>query len=168
MSNEKIKALVVDDERPVLDFFIEASKRTNIEVTTVNNGKSAIEDVKENDFTIVFVDTRMPGMNGLDTLIEILKIKPDLPVFMMAMSVADEIFLESMKKGAKGVMYKPPDLDKVVTTIQRLEVIFFFKGELQRALERSKGEATEETKKIEESLKEAQESNKDGEFLRNE
>lgn len=158
MSDEKIKILVVDDEESALGFFTEASKRTNIEVRAVNNGRLAIEAVKEDDFSVAFIDTRMPGMNGLETFKEIVKVNPDLSVFMMIVSASDEIFLEAMGAGAKGAIYKPPDLDKIVTTIQEIEVISFFKGELQRALERSKGKETEETREMEDTLREIEET----------
>ena len=66
-----IKVLWVDDEIDLLKPHIIFLENKNYDVTTAKSGTEAIEEIKKNNFDIVFLDENMPGLTGLETLSEI-------------------------------------------------------------------------------------------------
>jgi DNA-binding response OmpR family regulator len=70
-SNMKNKILWIDDEIDLLKSNILFLKQKGYEVSEANNGGDGITLIKEQDFDLVFLDEMMPGMGGLQTLLEI-------------------------------------------------------------------------------------------------
>ncbi len=75
----KIKILWADDEIDLLKPHIIFLEQKGYEVIPVNSGKDAIEEVENQEFNIIFLDEQMPGISGLETLIEIKKIREIIP-----------------------------------------------------------------------------------------
>ena len=75
-----IKILWVDDEIELLKPHILFLEKKNYTVNTCQSGTEAVEEVKVNNFDIVFLDENMPGLSGLETLSEIKSLKPTLPL----------------------------------------------------------------------------------------
>ena len=160
MAEEKIDVLVVDDKEDVLRFFVEASKKLAVAVTTCKSGEEAVEKVKAKSFRIVFLDTQMPGMGSLVTFKTIREINPNLAVFMMTSSATDDLLRAALEEGARGAIYRPPELEKIANVIQKIEVITFVRAELERAIARAKVPADKERERIEELLKQVEEMEK--------
>lgn len=70
-------------------------------------GSDAVEIVKANPIEIVISDVRMPNGNGVDMLKEIKKIKPNVPIVVLATGFADLSELEALKLGAHALIEKP-------------------------------------------------------------
>jgi DNA-binding NtrC family response regulator len=107
----------VDDNislRKTITFIL---KRKGYNVNTDKDGLEAIARVKESSFDIIFMDIKMPLMNGVETYKRIKKIRPDAIVIMMTAYSVDELIQEAIKEGAYGVLYKPLDLEKVIKLI---------------------------------------------------
>jgi DNA-binding NtrC family response regulator len=149
---EKTQILIIDDEQPVLAFFCAAADRCNLEVTTCTLGAEAVAAMAQQTFAAVFIDTEMPDMDGLQTLLAIRKGHPKMPCFMMTVCPTSLILDKALQAGATGAVFKPPDLDKIIASIQKVEVVQFFAGELQRALARSQGSETPATRAAESML----------------
>ena len=90
-------------------------------VAIARNGMEAIERVKEISFDIVFMDIKMPGINGVETYKKIKEINPNSTVIMMTAYAVENLVQEALKEGAYDVIYKPLDVEKVVTLITRIE-----------------------------------------------
>ena len=75
--------LVIDDERAVRRSFKLALEDTSYNVSTAECGEKGVEAVENGDFQLIFLDLKMPGMNGVQTLTAIRKMKPDLPVYIV-------------------------------------------------------------------------------------
>jgi DNA-binding NtrC family response regulator len=89
-------------------------------VTTAISGKKAIELVTENSFDIIFMDIKMPIMNGVETYKRIKKINPKTIVIMMTAYAVEELVDEALQEGAYGVIYKPLDIENVSTLIEKV------------------------------------------------
>lgn len=89
-------------------------------VTTAISGKKAIELVTENSFDIIFLDIKMPIMNGVETYKRIKKIKPKTVVIMMTAYAVEELVEEALQEGAYGVIYKPLDIENVGILIEKV------------------------------------------------
>ena len=73
-----------------------------------------------NDIDLMFMDVKMPGMSGIETFKEIQKIKPRLLVVMMTGYSVDELLKEAFELGAYGVIYKPFDMEEVLSIIEKI------------------------------------------------
>jgi CheY-like chemotaxis protein len=77
-------ALVIDDEKTVLDIAQNALSRSGIRVLTAENGKRGIEIFREHRalISVVILDLQMPVMGGEETLRHLKEIAPQLPVIL--------------------------------------------------------------------------------------
>ena len=80
---EKIKILIADDEFVIRELLTDVLQDYGYEVVAVENGKKAVEKVKEKQFKIIISDVHMPVMNGFEALKAIKKISPDISIIMM-------------------------------------------------------------------------------------
>src|SRR5436190_19915563 len=83
---DKLVILWADDEIDLLKPHILFLKEKGYEVITVNNGNDAIEQSKNRNIDIVFLDENMPGISGIETLARLKNIKPEVPVVMITKS----------------------------------------------------------------------------------
>jgi DNA-binding NtrC family response regulator len=93
-------------------------KRKGYAVSTANDGLEAIEKVGESPFDIIFMDIKMPVMDGVEAYKRIKKIRPEAVVIMMTAYAVEDLVEEALKEGAYGIVYKPLDIEKVVALIK--------------------------------------------------
>lgn len=110
-----IKVLVVDDEKVVRDFLSRFLSLQNLKVQAVESGKKAIEEARVEKFDFVFLDIRMPEMNGLETLLELKKIQPQSKYIMMTGYAVDDLLESAKKEGIFASIKKPFDINQIKT-----------------------------------------------------
>lgn len=76
--------LIVDDEEIVIGLLARMLKRERWTVLTAMNGEQALNQIKENKINIVISDIHMPGMSGIDLLLQIKELDPSLPVILIS------------------------------------------------------------------------------------
>ncbi|MDD5724786.1 MAG: response regulator [Candidatus Omnitrophica bacterium] len=112
MDGTGIRVLVVDDEadfRNLMTFWLESK---GYKVITAPDGKAAIELVKQKKADIVFMDLRMPVMDGVDALKSIRSFDTVTPIIIIISSyIADPKIQEARSHGMSGVFYKGADFD---------------------------------------------------------
>ena len=118
---DKIQILWADDEidllRPQLMFL----EKKGYEVTTVTNGHDALEEVEErNDFDVVFLDESMPGITGLETLAEIKKIRPNIPVVMITKNEAETLMEEAIGSQISDYLIKPVNPNQILLSLKKI------------------------------------------------
>lgn len=111
------KILVVDDERAIRNTLKEILEYEKYIITDVPDGMEAIEQVKNDQFDAILLDIKMPRMDGIEVLEEILKIC-DTPVVMISGHGNIETAVEAIKKGAYDYIAKPLDLNRLLITIR--------------------------------------------------
>ena len=116
----KTNILVVDDQIGMLETFTDILEDRDCNVVTADNGFTAIKKVKEQSFDLIFMDIKMPGLNGVQTFRELKKIDPKITVIMMTAYSVEDLIEEAVEEGAYAVIYKPFDMDKVIQTIERV------------------------------------------------
>lgn len=79
----KKKILVIDDEKAVRNSFLLTFEDSEYEIDTAESAKHGIAKVRLNDYALIFLDLKMPEMNGVEALKEIKKIKQKIPVYMI-------------------------------------------------------------------------------------
>jgi len=116
------KILIVDDERNV-HYSFRRVLGGEYEILSAFSGEEALRQVTDATLKLVLMDVRMPGKNGLDTLQELKRLRPDLPVIMMTAFVSAETAIRATTLDAEDYVVKPFDVDalkrQIATTLQQ-------------------------------------------------
>ncbi len=118
MELRNMRVLVVDDENDFLEMTVKRINKKDIQCEGAMSGYDAIEKIKKENFDVVLLDVKMPGMDGVETLREIKRLKPLIEVVMLTGHASVESGIEGMKLGAFDYLMKPMELDKILETIQ--------------------------------------------------
>ena len=112
--------MIVDDEPQVAEVLAASLQRQGHRTTVVHSGREALDRIKGSPFDALFLDVSMPGMNGLDVMAEVKRIRPSLAVVVITgHATADEID-HVRKMGAVDVIQKPSALTHYHQAIERL------------------------------------------------
>ena len=120
MGKSKIRALVVDDEQVVRDFFKRLLPLFNLEALDAEDGHKAIEMVKKDKFDLFFLDVCMPGLNGLETYREIRKLNPCATVVMITGYAVEDVLEQARKEGVHSAIRKPFDINQIKEIIDKV------------------------------------------------
>jgi DNA-binding NtrC family response regulator len=115
----KIRILLVDDEKEFVETLAERLRTRDFDVTTAFSGDEALEKLKEYNFDVTILDVKMPGMDGIDALREIKKLKPLTEVLMLTGHGTIETAIEGMKIGAYDFLLKPCEMDVLLDKINK-------------------------------------------------
>jgi DNA-binding response OmpR family regulator len=119
--------LVVDDEKNIRLTMSVALQPLHIPVETAVNGEEALQKLRERQFALVFLDLRMPGMDGMDVLRQIKDDWPRVRVIIVTAHGTIDSAVEAMKLGAVDFIQKPftpteiRDLAKLVLDREALD-----------------------------------------------
>jgi heterodisulfide reductase subunit A len=123
------KILVVDDELVVRDSLKEWLLVEGFSVDMAESGAEAIDLLSANEYGLVLLDVKMPGMDGVEALQIIREMKPELPVLMMTAYATVETAVQAMKFGANEYLMKPFDIEALsAKVIQQYERTVTVKG----------------------------------------
>ncbi len=129
--NNKLSILVVDDEQRFVDEIEEFLKNKKFKVFSASHPFRALELVKAHAPDIAILDIRLPGMNGLDLLHEIKKIRPVTEVIMISGHGDMNTVIEAMRNGAVDYFAKPFRLADVYKAIVRTQRFIQINSELK-------------------------------------
>ena len=112
------RIIVIDDEVAIRKSFELALEDSGYDVNTVSSGKEGLEMLRSESCDLVFLDLKMPGMNGVETLREIRKLNKNIPVYIVTAFYGE--FFEELKHIAEQgtefeVLNKPVDGDTILT-----------------------------------------------------
>ncbi len=119
MSMKKISILWVDDEVDLLKPHILFLENKGYELTTVQSGQEALDEVDRQRFDIVFLDENMPGLSGLDTLGEIKQREASLPVVMITKSEEEYIMEEAIGSKIADYLIKPVNPNQILLSLKK-------------------------------------------------
>ena len=114
-----IKVLWVDDEIDLLKPHIIFLENKNYDVTTAKSGTEAIEEIKKNNFDIVFLDENMPGLTGPNLQRELSDRNSILPIIFLTAYADVPTGITAMKEGAVDFLLKPVEEKKLFEAIDK-------------------------------------------------
>lgn len=115
---EPFRILIVDDEKWIQDVFLDFCKLSDAFVVELaDSGLEAIEKVKNKNYDLITLDLIMPEFSGLETLSQLKKIKPHVPVMIITGNATDKIINKAGVLGACRVMYKPIMLENFISEL---------------------------------------------------
>jgi len=117
----ELKVLVVEDV-DMSRKYIEEMFKVNFTLIcdSVCNGQEAIDIVKSNYYDIIFMDIRMPVLNGLEATKAIRKFNRDVPIVCMSADVYDEDVQVALNSGMNAFIEKPLDIEEIKKTFVEL------------------------------------------------
>jgi two-component system response regulator PilR (NtrC family) len=116
MNNE---ILLADDEVTFRETFAKVLQEEGMSVTAVANGTDAIKAIMKQPYTVAILDIQMPGADGIKVLREIMRIRPESRVIMIAAYGTVEMAVEAIKLGACDYVMKPVMFDDILTKIHQ-------------------------------------------------
>ncbi len=109
---------MVDDDKFIRNGLSELLSREGFFVDTAPNGELALENVRDNIYNLILTDIKMTGMDGLELLKKIKKIKPYLNVILITAYATVDIAIEAMKYGASDFITKPFLIDNIIRVVK--------------------------------------------------
>ena len=118
---ENCRLLFVDDEEQFLAATTKFLKRRKLDVATASSGQAGLDWFSANPVDIVILDIRMPGLNGLDVLKEMRRLRgDDFGVIILSGHAHTDIALDAMRAGANDFLLKPCSMDELLERIDML------------------------------------------------
>jgi DNA-binding response OmpR family regulator len=99
--------LVIDDEAALRKTLARILQQAGFEVTTAENGEQALAFLESTTYDLVYMDLRMPGLHGLDTLKLVHEMHPNLPVILFTAQPDLNSAVEALRNGATDYLLKP-------------------------------------------------------------
>lgn len=115
-----IHILWADDEIELLRPHILFLESKGYQVTPVNNGKEAVQLCEKSKFDLVFLDENMPGISGLEALLQIKNIQPSLPVIMITKSEEEDIMEQAIGQKIADYLIKPVNPSQIIMSIKKV------------------------------------------------
>jgi DNA-binding response OmpR family regulator len=112
--------LIVDDEKNILLTLSQSLEVLQLETDTAINGEDALTKLKEKDFSLILLDLRMPGIDGMEVLRQVREIRPDIRIIMISAYGTIEVAVEAMKLGAVDFIQKPFSPEEVRALVSRV------------------------------------------------
>jgi DNA-binding NarL/FixJ family response regulator len=119
-----LKILIADDHAIVRKGLkqILLEEYPSAKIGEVADAESLLAEVMNDEWNIVVCDMNMPGRSGLDALIQIKQIAPQLPVLIMSMYPEDQYALRVLRAGASGYLGKENIHDDIIKAIQTVQL----------------------------------------------
>ena len=113
------KILVIDDEQNIRKMLTRVLSPEGFIVKEADNGLDALKRLQEENYSLVLLDLKMPGLNGIEILKKIRENDLNLPVIMMSAYGSIPEAVEAMKLGALDYLIKPFDIEELKIIINR-------------------------------------------------
>ncbi|MDA1129682.1 MAG: response regulator [Chloroflexi bacterium] len=117
MGTIKSKIMVVDDEPRMLSTITVILEDAGYDVYGVDDGYKAIELASSENFSLVFMDINLPGMDGLEAFRQVKSFSPGTPVIMMTGYSVEDLIRQALEEGAYTVLYKPFNVDRLLVAV---------------------------------------------------
>ena len=117
-----MEILIVDDEPQVAEVLARSLAREGHTAKIAHSGEEALKLLLTIEPDALFLDISMPGMNGLDVLNEVKRMRPSLPVVVITGNATPDEVEEVKRLGAVDVIVKPSPLQHYQQALRRLDL----------------------------------------------
>ena len=114
---ERLKVLLVDDEKDFVEHLSKRLQLRNLETRVALDGEAALEVVREGNPDVMVLDLRMPGIDGIQVLRQVRQEHPQMAVVVLTGYGSDLDEAEARRLGASAYLNKPVDVDQLVSTL---------------------------------------------------
>jgi len=111
--------LVADDERVVREVLFDLLSDQGYSVTTVCDGREALDKLRRHNFDLIMADLRLPVVDGIALLDEIARMRTKIATIIITGHGTVETALAAMKKGAYDYIIKPFKVEEILRAVER-------------------------------------------------
>ena len=114
------KILIIEDEPAIRRVLVKILSEENdtYQVFEAEDGLEGMDKIKKEDFDLILCDIKMPKMDGVEVLEAVKKLKPEIPIVMISGHGDLDTAVNTMRLGAFNYISKPPDLNRLLTTVR--------------------------------------------------
>ena len=120
MEKDKLKILIVDDEKSIGDLLSEILHHEGYSIFSIMNGSDALKLIEKEQFDLVLLDLKLPDMDGITVLKKIKNINADIAVVMISAFGTISLAITALKAGAEDFIEKPLEANRVITTVKNI------------------------------------------------
>ena len=112
--------LLIEDEQAIRNVLksILMDENPKWNVDEAENGAIGLQKIKEKEYDLIISDIKMPQKDGMEVLSEAIEYNPELTIVMITGHGDVDLAVDAIKKGAYDFISKPPDLNKLLTTVR--------------------------------------------------
>lgn len=116
-----LKVFIIDDDRDHAESIADVLTMRGFACELAFSGEAGLKRFRETDFDIVFMDVKLPGMNGVETFMQFRKLKPDVKVMMMTGFSLEQLVAQAVENGALGVLRKPFEIGDLLGVLEQVK-----------------------------------------------
>ena len=114
------RILVVDDEEVMCESLAAWLREDGYVVDTAPDGSQAVEMARQREYAIYFVDLKMPGIDGIETMMQIRRLQPGASIIIITAYATVDTAITAMKEGAQEYIVKPCNPEEISLLVSRL------------------------------------------------
>ena len=122
MKKDKLKILLVDDEKEFVESLSERLELRSLKADIAYDGEQALEAVKAEKPDVMVLDLRMPGIDGIEVLRRVKQKHPDIEVVVLTGHGTDKDEKEALRLGASAYLRKPVEMEDLVGALQKKQL----------------------------------------------
>jgi two-component system, NtrC family, response regulator HydG len=115
------RVLIVDDDLDHAESLADVIEMRGHAVQLAHSGEEAIGHFRAADFDFVLLDVKLPGINGVETFLEMKKIRPSAQVMLMTGYSVEQLVSQAIEGGALGVLHKPFAALQVLELVSKIK-----------------------------------------------
>lgn len=115
------RILIIDDDADHAESIADILELRGYEVDLAYSGEQGVDRFRQSDFDMILLDVKLPGMNGLETLFEFQKIRPEARIIMMTGYSVEQLLAQAVENGALGVLRKPFQVEELLDALERVK-----------------------------------------------
>lgn len=116
-----MRVFIIDDDRDHAESIADVLTMRGYETELAFSGEAGLARFRETDFDIVFMDVKLPGMNGVETFFEFRKIRPEVKVMLMTGFSLEQLIAQAVENGALGVLRKPFEIKDLLDVLNQVK-----------------------------------------------
>ncbi|MFH1036062.1 MAG: response regulator [Pseudomonadota bacterium] len=115
-----MRVLLIDDEEELVTTLAERLDLRGIASDWATSGEGGLRLARQQVYDVAVLDMKMPGQGGLETLRELKRSRPGMPIIVITGHSAEEDRLASLEAGAALYLLKPMDMEDLVASMHSL------------------------------------------------
>jgi len=121
--NKKLSVLIVDDDLALGDTLLDILEAKGYDVSFASSGENALSKIEDKRYDVIFMDIRMPGLNGVETFRRVKEHSPLTSVIMITAFAEDELVDQAREEGSLQILSKPLDINIIIGFLQKHELL---------------------------------------------
>ena len=118
MAHRPYNVLVVDDEQPICDIIVHALPKGKYKVDVAYDGEEGLKLAESKQYDAVFMDLRMPVLDGCEAIKRLKTISPEVVIIVMTGASNKEMIESALANGANSVIVKPFRISEVQSILK--------------------------------------------------